>query len=128
MTQKTDRRPSPVLESDTVRKQATPQWRSPEQLRRYSQLSEAAQPRLGVSGGPNQPVSNEPSTQNNFAFTMSSNITSDNTAQQVSSPAATTLPTYAPTTFSLGSNDSFVPMSTTSSQPTFNVAVSKWFE
>jgi hypothetical protein len=41
---------------------------------------------------------------------------------------AAALPTYAPTPFSLGNNDSFVPMSTASSQPTFNIAVSKWFD
>lgn len=129
MTQKIDRRLCPVLESDTEREQATQQFHSPEQLGRYSQLSEATQPRIGASRSPNHSNSHGRSTQNEFAtFAMSGNTTSDNTTQQVFSPVAAALPAYAPTPFSLGSNDSFVPMSATSSQPTFNVAVSKWFD
>jgi hypothetical protein len=95
-------------------------------VRPYSQPSEAFQPTL--DGSPNPPVSQEQRSQNgNDAFNISDNTTSGSTTQQVFSPV-TALPVYAPTPFSLGSNDSFVPMSTTSSQPTFDVAVSKWFD
>lgn len=44
--------------------------------------------------------------------------------QHVTSPE---MSTYAATQFSLGSNDSIVPRSA-GSQPTFNVAISRWFD
>lgn len=83
---------------------------------------------MSAPGSPNHPVSQERSTQNDLAFSMDTTATPDSPNQQVFSPAAAALPTYAPTPFSLGSNDSFVPMSTTCPQPTFNIAVSKWFD
>jgi hypothetical protein len=66
-----------------------------------------------------------PPTNNQDVFTLNSdNAVPPDNPQQVMSPE---MSTYAATAFSLGSNDSLVARST-SSQPTFNVAISRWFD
>jgi hypothetical protein len=100
---------------------------SPENVRRFSppisdiglgaSAATPSQAQLGIQGegSPNDHV------------TSAENV--NNTSPETANPQAMSpeMSTYAATQFSLGSNDSIVPRSS-GSQPTFNVAISRWFD
>jgi hypothetical protein len=126
-TGRTENRSSEVISdpSATSIRQPIPPWQSsPEQTLRYSQ------PHLenGPPGSVETPnFQRQPSTTstNGFVIGAQPNAPPDSAAQQVMSPEMS----YAGTAFSLGSNDtgSLVARSV-SSQPTFNVAITRWFD
>ncbi|KAM3081383.1 hypothetical protein ACMFMG_004852 [Clarireedia jacksonii] len=98
---------------------------SPEQMRPHSH---ALEPRSCSSQDKESPHSSvqRRATQNDYFPVVPSTVGAGGTpAQQVLSPEQF----YAPTPYSLGSNDSLV-LGTRSSlpQPTFNVAIAKWFD
>ena len=104
-------------------KHATQQHRSPEQRHQS--------PRPGPDPGVRFPAttihSNSPDTdtQNELIRITSRDLTSGTSEQQVFSPVG--LPVYADTPISLGTGSSLVTVSA-SSQPTFNTAISRWFD
>jgi hypothetical protein len=77
------------------------------------------------SGPPQESQSNKRHRTNSHSdYVMSNSIHSDSPNQQVVSPER--ISGYAPTPYSVGSNDSLVQRQ--AFQPTFNVAIAKWFE
>ena len=104
-------------------KHTTQQHRSPEQRHQS--------PRPGPDPGVRFPAttihSNSPDTdtQNELIRITSRDLTSGTSEQQVFSPVG--LPIYADTPISLGAGSSLVTVSA-SSQPTFNTAISRWFD
>jgi hypothetical protein len=125
VTPRTDSRNSPGVWSGNEGEKSVPQQQPPSQRAPHYPQS-VSQPKVGVSGSPNHPNPWETNSRNDLAFPMSGNFTSGNTNSQAFSPVG--LPAYAATAFSLGSNESVATMSTSSSQPTFHIAVSKWFD
>ena len=135
-----DRRPDPAGQSENrtpefisepspapIRQPVLPWQTSPEQTIRYSQPL-AALLENGSPGSTETPgFQRHPSTTstNGFVIGNQSSLPPDPAAQQVMSPEMS----HAGTAFSLGSNDtgSLVARSI-SSQPTFNVAISRWFD
>ncbi|KUJ17130.1 uncharacterized protein LY89DRAFT_685078 [Mollisia scopiformis] len=111
-----------------------PQWHnSPEHIVRYPPPPPVTSDNTSVTSIPGPPYIPTPRNRQNFSGTSQSNeyslngptnMTPEATNQQVMSPE---MSTYAATAFSLGSNDSLVPRSA-SSQPTFNVAITRWFD
>ncbi|PQE16781.1 catalytic activity protein [Rutstroemia sp. NJR-2017a BBW] len=94
-------------------------------MRQYSHASESLSGLPQEKGSPHSSVQRRIS-QNDYIPAVPSTIGADSTpAQQVLSPEQL----YAPTPYSLGSNDSLV-LGTRSSlpQPTFNAAIAKWFD
>jgi hypothetical protein len=108
-------------------RQPVPQWQSsPEQTIRYAQpLLENGN--AGTIGTPNHHGQQSNTSSNSIAIGSQTNMSPDGAAQQqVMSPE---MSQYAATAFSLGSNDtgSLVARSV-SSRPTFNVAITRWFD
>jgi hypothetical protein len=99
---------------------------SPENIRRHSQ----AVSDIGLAPSNSTPdVDNQlrisgANPPNDYVLNLASNMSAEVMNPQVMSPE---MSTYAATQFSLGSNDSIVPRSA-GSQPTFNVAISRWFD
>lgn len=130
-TGRAERRVSPDLiqeSSPAPSRQPIPQWQSsPEQTLRYSQPAQENRDGEPIETSNFQRHKNTNST-NGYVLDSRTNMTPDAAAQQVVSPE---MSTYAVTTFSLGSgsNDtgSLVARSV-SSQPTFNVAITRWFD
>lgn len=108
------------------RRQSEPQWpNSPEQIHRYPSISKVRSgPLVGSPSRQNASINNAPNSPDDYTLTTNNMSPAETTTQQIMSPE---MSTSAATQFSLGSNDSIVPRSTTS-QPTFNVAISRWFD
>lgn len=71
------------------------------------------------------PNSRDPNSQNDLNYIMPRSLTSGNTDEPVFSPVG--VRAYATTPISVPTSDGLVTMST-SSQPTFNAAISRWFD
>ncbi|KAE9363811.1 hypothetical protein N431DRAFT_431996 [Stipitochalara longipes BDJ] len=135
-----DKRPEPTGRSENrtskfisdpspaTTRQPVPAWQtSPEQALHYTQplapLLENGSP--GSTEIPSFQRHSSTTSTNGFILGNQTSVLPDSAAQQVISPEIS----HAGTTFSLGSNDtgSLVARSV-SSQPTFNVAISRWFD
>jgi hypothetical protein len=135
-----DRRSEPIVRSDnrtsevisdpsqTSHQQPAPSWQtSPQQTLHYAQplasLLENGSP--GSTETPSFQKHLSATSTNGFILGNQAGVLPDHAAQQVMSPEMS----HAGTAFSLGSNDtgSLVARSV-SSQPTFNVAISRWFD
>jgi hypothetical protein len=112
---------SNALTYEPQREPAAPGWqqRSPEQPMRFPQaLSETG------SGGPQENQNNKRHRTNSHSDYVMGSKHSDSPNQQVVSPER--ISGYAPTPYSVGSNDSLIQRQ--AFQPTSNVAIAKWFE
>ncbi|KAF8850768.1 hypothetical protein BDZ45DRAFT_602390 [Acephala macrosclerotiorum] len=122
-------RPVSTPTSELPRLPSIPQWHnSPEQQIVQYPPSNSTSDRVSVASGPppmplQQRQSFSPSRQSSdYVLNGINNMSPDAANQQVMSPE---MSTYAATAFSLGSDNSVVARS--GSQPTFNVAISRWF-
>ncbi|KAF4619046.1 hypothetical protein G7Y89_g14800 [Cudoniella acicularis] len=110
---------------DPPRDQTIPRWQGPpDQSVQFAQPFSNSGADIPSEGNAVNSLTNA-NIQNDYSIKLQSTVPAETLNQQVVSPEQ--LSNYAQTPYSIGSNDSLIQRSS-SYQPTFNVAIAKWFD